>query len=266
MTCEKCGYDNAAEAKFCEKCGSKLSVQKEEPKIEQKQCPKCGAENMIGSKFCEKCGNSFNQVPPPPQQNPIQQRNQRNIVLPTVIICTVLLLVCAAFLVVRYFDEKKQEVARIEEKLEEESKKAKAAEEELKAKEKEAEEALKEAEEKAEKAEKDKEAEKASTSDSAKSEYIISYSSQRLLTSSDLIGLSLKEINYAKNEIYARRGRIFQSKELSTYFNSKSWYRGVIQPGDFSESVLSEIEKKNAEFLSAEEFSRDANGYQLDVN
>ena len=41
----------------------------------------------------------------------------------------------------------------------------------------------------------------------AASEYVIPYSNQRLLGDSDVAGLSLREINYAKNEIYARHGR-----------------------------------------------------------
>lgn len=95
-------------------------------------------------------------------------------------------------------------------------------------------------------------------------EYIIPYSDTAILTYSDISGLSLQEINYAKNEIYARKGRRFQSAELQNYFNSKSWYRGTVAPEDFSDSMLSDIEKRNAEFLSEVEFGMAPNGYQLD--
>ena len=98
----------------------------------------------------------------------------------------------------------------------------------------------------------------------AEPDYIIPYSNQRLLGESDVAGLSLREINYAKNEIYARHGRKFDSQELQNYFNSKSWYHGTIEPENFTESMLSDIEKKNAEYLSKVEFSISANGYQLD--
>lgn len=100
--------------------------------------------------------------------------------------------------------------------------------------------------------------------DTAEPDYIIPYSNQRLLGDSDIAGLSLREINYAKNEIYARHGRKFDSQELQNYFNSKSWYYGTIEPENFSESMLSDVEKKNAEYLSNVEFSISANGYQLD--
>ena len=59
-------------------------------------------------------------------------------------------------------------------------------------------------------------------------DYVIPHSDTVLLTNSDIAGLSLQEINYAKNEIYARHGRRFKSQELQNYFNSKSWYNGTI--------------------------------------
>ena len=64
-------------------------------------------------------------------------------------------------------------------------------------------------------------------------DYILPSSSTKLLTNSDIAGLSLKELNYAKNEIYARHGRKFDSNELRTYFESKSWYEGRYSAADF---------------------------------
>lgn len=101
-------------------------------------------------------------------------------------------------------------------------------------------------------------------------QYILPESNSRYLTDSDIDGMSLREINYAKNEIYARHGRKFKSEELQTYFDSKSWYTGKYEPEDFDEnyssSMLNTYEKKNAEFLRDKEFSIDPNGYQLDAN
>lgn len=95
-------------------------------------------------------------------------------------------------------------------------------------------------------------------------DYIIPHSNTVLLTNADVAGLSLQEINYAKNEIYARHGRRFKSKELQNYFDSKSWYNGTIAPENFKSSMLSSIEQKNAEFLSSVEFGMAPKGYQLD--
>lgn len=95
-------------------------------------------------------------------------------------------------------------------------------------------------------------------------DYVIADSNSRYLTSSELQKFSLKEINYAKNEIYARRGRKFQSKELRDYFNSKSWYKGTIEPDAFQWDTFNDYEKANAELLLKVEFERDSKGYLLD--
>ena len=54
--------------------------------------------------------------------------------------------------------------------------------------------------------------------------YIFPNSDTEYLTKSDLSGMSKSEINLAKNELYARHGRKFKSKELQEYFESKDWY------------------------------------------
>lgn len=94
-------------------------------------------------------------------------------------------------------------------------------------------------------------------------DYIIPYSDTELLTEEDVEGLSVQEINYAKNEIYARYGRKFASQELQDYFNSKDWYYGTIEPEDFDKgNYLSDLENKNAAFLSKVE--KEMGVYQLD--
>lgn len=96
-------------------------------------------------------------------------------------------------------------------------------------------------------------------------DYILPQSASYLLTESDIEGLDIREINYAKNEIYARHGRLFQSAELQNYFNSKKWYHGTVSPEEFNNSMLSEIERENADFLAQVEFGMDPKGYQLDA-
>lgn len=98
--------------------------------------------------------------------------------------------------------------------------------------------------------------------------YILPESNQRYLTESDIKGLSLKEVSYAKNEIYARRGRKFLSTELQNYFNGKDWYKASYEPEDFDanygSAIMNTYEKVNADFLATVEYSIDPNGYQLD--
>ena len=77
------------------------------------------------------------------------------------------------------------------------------------------------------------------------SEYILWYSSEYALTESDLVGLSAKELTYARNEIYARHGYIFKSSELNNYFRSLSWY----EPNPYFDGTLYGIEKNNVAFI-----------------
>lgn len=79
--------------------------------------------------------------------------------------------------------------------------------------------------------------------------YILPYSSERLLIEDDIRNLSMEQLTLARNEIYARHGRIFQDETIRAYFESQSWYHGTIAPEDFSANLLSEIEKKNIEFI-----------------
>ncbi len=81
------------------------------------------------------------------------------------------------------------------------------------------------------------------------SDYIFEQSSSEYLSRSDLEGLTEQELSYARNEIYARHGRRFQDAGLQSYFDSKEWYSGTIDPEDFTESMLNEYEKANTELI-----------------
>lgn len=83
----------------------------------------------------------------------------------------------------------------------------------------------------------------------SESEYILPDSSTRLLTYDDIKHLSKKQLKLARNEIYARHNRKFDDDEIRAYFESQSWYKGKINPKDFSESMLSKIEKMNVKFI-----------------
>lgn len=77
----------------------------------------------------------------------------------------------------------------------------------------------------------------------ARGEHIFLESSSRLLMDEELWNLSPDELRYARNEIYARHGRLFKDTELQTIFNNTFWYNGYSQ--EISESAMSDIEKKN---------------------
>lgn len=79
--------------------------------------------------------------------------------------------------------------------------------------------------------------------------YIIEDSDKRYVTEEEVASLSPEEVRLAKNEIYARHGRIFDSEDLREYFESQSWYHGEIEPEDFDEGVLNEYERANIDLL-----------------
>jgi class 3 adenylate cyclase/tetratricopeptide (TPR) repeat protein len=49
MRCTKCDTENRHKAKFCDKCGARLSL----------KCASCGVENRSDAKFCSECGTSL---------------------------------------------------------------------------------------------------------------------------------------------------------------------------------------------------------------
>ena len=55
-------------------------------------------------------------------------------------------------------------------------------------------------------------------------DYILPDSSSRILSDSEVSGLSKEELRLARNEIFARHGRKFDDAQLQSYFESKSWY------------------------------------------
>lgn len=77
-------------------------------------------------------------------------------------------------------------------------------------------------------------------------DYFLSESDSRKLTEDDLEGLDSKDLTYARNEIYARHGKVFNAKELNEYFGEKDWYKA---DKDFDDNEISDIERKNAEFI-----------------
>ena len=91
------------------------------------------------------------------------------------------------------------------------------------------------------------------TTEEEKNEYMLKNSSSEYLAVSDIAGMSKEQCRIARNEIYARHGRLFDDPELQAYFNSCSWYSGYIAPSDFDESVLNDYERSNLELIVAYE-------------
>lgn len=84
-----------------------------------------------------------------------------------------------------------------------------------------------------------------------KNDYIIENSNRMLIKDKDIYELSYDELEYAKNEIFARYGYDFQSNKMKTYFNNQEWYKLI--PGKVvSVDSLNNIEQKNIEILDDE--------------
>ena len=90
---------------------------------------------------------------------------------------------------------------------------------------------------------------KSTSETSTSSDYVLPDSGTHLYTRDELESLSDQQLFYARNEIYARHGRGFDSDELQTYFDSKSWYTRQYDPADFPDSLLNSTEKANASLM-----------------
>lgn len=99
----------------------------------------------------------------------------------------------------------------------------------------------------------------------ASGSYIFPESADRYLEENELTNLPLQILNYAKNEIYAREGRIFRSTELQTYFEQQSWYQGIVQPDNFDDkTMLNQYEYENTQLISRVEHNINPEGYKVD--
>ena len=84
-------------------------------------------------------------------------------------------------------------------------------------------------------------------------EYFFPDSASRYLTDEELSQYSSSDLELAKNEIYARHGRIFVTERISSYFNSKSWYNGTIDAETFDaeqDSIFNEFELANIQKIA----------------
>lgn len=93
----------------------------------------------------------------------------------------------------------------------------------------------------------------------ANADYVLSESADRKYDAAELEAMSDRELFLARNEIFARHGRIFKSAELVEYFGGKSWYKGTVEPEEFDramEGILSDIERANVNAILAIEKDR----------
>ncbi len=80
-------------------------------------------------------------------------------------------------------------------------------------------------------------------------DYILVGSDVRYISKSELRGFTTEQCRLARNEIYARHGRVFDDEYLKEYFALKEWYVPSIAPDDFDESLLNSYEIANRDLI-----------------
>lgn len=90
--------------------------------------------------------------------------------------------------------------------------------------------------------------------------YILPISDKIYYTTDQLLGLTKEELRLARNEIYARHGRKFETDDLKQYFSGQSWYNGYLSAEEFDDSVLNEYEKANLDLIKEIEQGEANNG------
>jgi len=73
--------------------------------------------------------------------------------------------------------------------------------------------------------------------------------SNHTITERDLQGLSKSNLRILRNEIFARHGYIFTSKDLQDHFSAKEWYKPRYKDATYVSNLLNPIERKNVEFI-----------------
>lgn len=88
--------------------------------------------------------------------------------------------------------------------------------------------------------------------DAYSADFVIPGSESRYITQSDYMHLDEDQIQWAINEIYARRGRIFEDPDYSKYFNKCEWYVPKYTPEEFKKiepTIFNSYEKENLKVL-----------------
>lgn len=82
-------------------------------------------------------------------------------------------------------------------------------------------------------------------------DFLLPQSSAQPLSPDAIAGLDKAQLRIARNEIYARHGRIFKSPDLAAHFAKFAWYKPVAD-----EVTLSPVEQANVSLIQEAEASR----------
>lgn len=92
-------------------------------------------------------------------------------------------------------------------------------------------------------------------------DYILPDSDCRVITSEELAALNVRQLRLARNEIYARYGRIFTAPDLEAYFSKQPWYQSRCTPEQLDAAgpeLFNKYELANLELIQLAEDSGSA--------
>lgn len=225
-------------------------------------CRYCGKEIPENVKFCRYCGKNLEaaeekQPEKQPKKQPEKQpKKKKNVVL--FILCVVLALLLVAVVglaAVKYVNENRSSDRQQEQehrnRADRDNRKDKDKEDSLPGESLEA--GMSEQEESAPASQVEVATPEEAVLEASQAvevaQYILPESDRRFLTKDDLDGLTQEECRLARNELFARHGRIFQDESLRAYFENLEWYQGTVLPEDFDESVFNEYEFANRDLI-----------------
>ena len=95
-----------------------------------------------------------------------------------------------------------------------------------------------------------------------RTDYLVADSNTRYMEYSELDGRSEQEIRLIANEIYARNGYTFRNQEYAEYFSQFAWYSPTVPVGEFSDSMLNDVERANVNMIAQYEADHGMRGAQ----
>ena len=204
-----------------------------------KYCPECGCSNEVNSDFCGECGFCLKdineEIPYAQPTQPIQyvQHNNKNLVIIIVaFICVVLGIGSVGYFYLKsnVLGDKNSDAEVLIETVAETTTQTNAT---------------------TSIPQTPKEERVNEEKIDMESEYILPRSDREIINTKSLTYLSERELMLARNEIYARHGREFQTEWMQEYFDSCSWYV-INQYYNYNneDSMLNSIELQNIRIIT----------------
>lgn len=250
MICGKCQNENRDGAQFCKVCGARLITVAQPQPSEGNVCPSCGSMNSVTSKFCKVCGRRMDGASTG-DRTIVTEAGTGSVITDytggatgsskggenqglkkALLICTIILCVALIAFVLGTMvngnggsqtpaQDSSDTVWDEDEYYDQEDEGGTETMEEVYN-------------------------EYADYSE----DFIFPESSCRYLEESEIDGLSKKDVQWAINEIYARKGRIFGEDPYKSYFEECEWYTPTVSGSEFSDEVFNTYEQHNVDLLA----------------